>query len=261
MFPHTLRLHGNPWACPIKAATGGLTCVTSSCPLNFVAHLTACVPCPPGMYRDVQSETCSRCPTTFIREDHPTKGVTILESCAVWSHQLTRGDGRPQEPPRSRMGDDAVKCMACERAREMGLPTIPRLDGAGVAASLISPETEVSLSGRGTLTYNGSGVFPDGATYMGEWRGGAPHGEGALTSPAGMYIGSFRWGKKEGKGILTTSDGDEYSGEWGDFGRFLDATGTRWSGSLNGYGIARYRANAAAALRAISAGALTVKQV
>ena len=30
--------------------------------------------------------------------------------------------------------------------------------------------------------YNGSSVFPDGAAYVGEWRGGAPHGRGVMTS-------------------------------------------------------------------------------
>jgi len=264
MFPHRLRLHGNPWACPIRpeAVEGGLTCVTESCPLHFVAHETACVPCPPGMYRDVRSLECSRCPTTFIQQDDPQRGLTTSESCAVWTRDLVRGDGRPASVGMVEgANDNAVKCMSCDTVRELGLATIPRLGGAAAAAALIAPVTASTLTGRGTLTYNGSSAFPDGAIYIGEWRGGAPHGEGALTARAGTFVGSFRFGKKEGKGVLTTAGGDEFSGEWGDLGRFTDGTGTRWGGVLNGFGIAHYRANAASALRAISAGALTVQQV
>ena len=108
--------------------------------------------------------------------------------------------------------DNAVKCMSCDTVRELGLATIPRLGGAAAAAALIAPVTASTLTGRGTLTYNGRSAFPDGAIYIGEWRGGAPHGEGALTARAGTFVGSFRFGKKEGKGVLTTAGVDEFSG-------------------------------------------------
>jgi len=38
--------------------------------------------------------------------------------------------------------------MACSKALSLGLPQVPRLDGAAVASSLILPTTADSLAGR-----------------------------------------------------------------------------------------------------------------
>ena len=96
---------------------------------------------------------------------------------------------------------------------------------------------------------------------MGEIVGGAPHGRGALVSKYGVFVGEFVRGKRQGKGEFTAVSGDTLEGDWGDLGRHFSGTGTNWGGTLNGMGIARYRANARVALRAIATGAMTPAQV
>ena len=63
------------------------------------------------------------------------------------------------------------------------------------------------------------------------------------------------------QGEFTSVTGDSLSGDWGDFGSYFPGTGTNWGGVLNGMGIAKYRANAKVALRALSTGLLTPAQV
>jgi hypothetical protein len=113
----------------------------------------------------------------------------------------------------------------------------------------------------GELKWNGSTAYPDGAKYTGEILDGAPHGRGALVTRYGLYVGEFVRGKRQGKGQFTTESGDELAGDWGDFGRFFPGTGTNWGGVLNGMGVAKYRANARVALRALATGAMTPAQV
>ncbi len=57
--------------------------------------------------------------------------------------------------------------------------------------------------------------FPDGKKYVGEFKNGKPHGQGAMAYPdGGRYEGEFKNGKAHGKGTATYSDTLEYLGEW-----------------------------------------------
>jgi hypothetical protein len=68
-------------------------------------------------------------------------------------------------------------------------------------------------------TQNGQGTYkwPNGEAYVGEWRDGTPNGQGTHTWPNGdAYVGEWRAGKKNGQGTFTRPDGREYVGEWRD---------------------------------------------
>jgi hypothetical protein len=85
---------------------------------------------------------------------------------------------------------------------ESGLPSCP----AGEMASWTSCQ--------GTSTY------PNGGTYVGEFRDGKPNGLGTLTyRHHGEYVGEFRDGWPSGRGAYAYPDGRRYVGEWrnGDF--------------------------------------------
>ena len=66
----------------------------------------------------------------------------------------------------------------------------------------------------------GSSAYPNGGTYVGEFRDGKPNGLGTLTyRHHGEYIGEFRESWPSGRGTYTYPDGRRYVGEWrnGDF--------------------------------------------
>ena len=66
----------------------------------------------------------------------------------------------------------------------------------------------------------GSSPFPNGGTYVGEFRDGKPNGAGTLTyRHYGEYVGEFRDSWPRGRGTYTYPDGRRYVGEWrnGDF--------------------------------------------
>ena len=66
----------------------------------------------------------------------------------------------------------------------------------------------------------GSSAYPNGGTYVGEFRDGKPNGAGTLTyRHHGEYIGEFRESWPSGRGTYTYPDGRRYVGEWrnGDF--------------------------------------------
>ncbi|MDC1312167.1 hypothetical protein N8Z26_06895 [Burkholderiales bacterium] len=73
---------------------------------------------------------------------------------------------------------------------------------------------------QGTIIYNNSD------TYIGEWKNNQWHGQGAYTygpesQMAGeMYIGGFREGERHGRGRYTYPNGTWYSGEWRDGNMF-----------------------------------------
>jgi hypothetical protein len=85
---------------------------------------------------------------------------------------------------------------------------------------------------------NGKGVnlWPDGATYDGNWINNERNGFGdQLYAEGTKYIGEFKNGCRHGKGIYTWLDGDQYEGEWEDgakhgIGIFTCADGTRYEG-------------------------------
>ena len=65
--------------------------------------------------------------------------------------------------------------------------------------------------GRGTYTW------PDGRRYVGEYRANKAHGQGTYTSPTlGRYEGEFREDKRHGRGTQTSPDGKQYTGEFRD---------------------------------------------
>jgi hypothetical protein len=57
----------------------------------------------------------------------------------------------------------------------------------------------------------------DGTKYVGEWKGGYPHGQGTWTYPNGnKYVGEFKDGEYDGQGTHTYPDGGTYVGEFKD---------------------------------------------
>lgn len=61
---------------------------------------------------------------------------------------------------------------------------------------------------RGTMS------FPDGSTYVGDFRAGQFHGSGTYTWPDGStYVGGYKNDEREGKGSLS-QDGCTYIGDW-----------------------------------------------
>ncbi|MCI5131361.1 MAG: hypothetical protein D3904_07505, partial [Candidatus Electrothrix sp. EH2] len=68
-----------------------------------------------------------------------------------------------------------------------------------------------------TVCKNGKGmmVYPDGSTYIGEWKDGLRHGKGTLIYADGRkYEGSFTDDLLDGKGIITLPDGRLIESQW-----------------------------------------------
>ena len=66
-------------------------------------------------------------------------------------------------------------------------------------------------NGQATFTY------PNGMTYVGEWKDDKRHGQGTYTFPEGTrYVGEFKDDKVHGQGTTTSPDGTTYVGEWKD---------------------------------------------
>lgn len=63
--------------------------------------------------------------------------------------------------------------------------------------------------GQGAIT------FPDGQEYVGEWKEGAIHGQGTWTHPEGhKYVGGFKDWDLTGHGTFVDSNGEKYVGEY-----------------------------------------------
>ncbi len=59
--------------------------------------------------------------------------------------------------------------------------------------------------------------LPGGDRYVGQFRDGQPHGQGAyLFSGGERYVGDFLHGRHHGQGLLVLGDGRRYLGEWKD---------------------------------------------
>jgi len=68
----------------------------------------------------------------------------------------------------------------------------------------------------------GTALFPNGYTYVGEWKYGVQNGRGTLTELNGyQYIGGWRNGRFHGLGTEILADGKTKHGEWRD-GRYLE---------------------------------------
>lgn len=78
--------------------------------------------------------------------------------------------------------------------------------------------------------------YPNGDRYEGEWKDGAPNGNGKMIYANGdIYIGSWLSGNKHGEGEMTYANGDHYGGSWrtgakdGD-GKMIYANGDVYEG-------------------------------
>ena len=77
---------------------------------------------------------------------------------------------------------------------------------------------------------HGTRTYPNGDQYIGEWKNGVYHGQGAFTSINGSkYVGEYRDGRAHGQGTLTYADGAKYVGESKDGKR--NGQGTRYAAS------------------------------
>mgnify|MGYP002173165235 CR=1 FL=1 len=81
-----------------------------------------------------------------------------------------------------------------------------------------------------------SHTYSNGATYVGEVKGGKKHGQGTYTTAGGpKYVGEWKDGKAHGQGTYTNHNGDTYVGEFKD-----DKRWTRTHYDKNGKVIATY---------------------
>lgn len=92
-----------------------------------------------------------------------------------------------------------------------------------ITSVLIFLSFTLTLSAQSKCTegdcINGYGtcVFPNNATYVGDFKDGKLHGKGMLKLPDGSrYIGNWVNQKREGKGRYTAPDGSEYFGFFKD---------------------------------------------
>ena len=77
----------------------------------------------------------------------------------------------------------------------------------------------------------GERTWPDGARYVGEFRGDLRNGQGTYVLPNGdRYVGEWRDGKFHGQGTFTSADGRRYTGEWRDDKRHGQGTWTHPNG-------------------------------
>ena len=77
----------------------------------------------------------------------------------------------------------------------------------------------------------GERTWPDGARYVGEFRGDIRNGQGTYVLPNGdRYVGEWRDGKFHGQGTFTSADGRRYTGEWRDDKRHGQGTWTHPNG-------------------------------
>jgi hypothetical protein len=69
---------------------------------------------------------------------------------------------------------------------------------------------------RGEIRGEATLKWDDGASYVGSFAGGRPHGQGYFRGPKGQYEGEYVNGRPEGTGIFLFPNGDRYEGQWKD---------------------------------------------
>ena len=102
--------------------------------------------------------------------------------------------------------------------------------------------------------YNGQGAFlyPSGARYVGQFKGGKIHGQGILYfSNGNKYIGQWANHYREGEGKMVYTTGDVYTGQFKrsrfqGYGKMVFADGERYEGQWkndiqNGKGVYWYK--------------------
>jgi len=105
--------------------------------------------------------------------------------------------------------------------------------------------TEIDVEGQGIASYvnglvyeggflkgknhgKGKMTYPDGYSYVGDWKDGSREGQGVATYADGTtYTGGFVAGQREGEGEIVMKDGFRYKGGWK-------------AGEIDGKGVATY---------------------
>ena len=68
---------------------------------------------------------------------------------------------------------------------------------------------------NGKFDGRGRFVWPDGGSYIGEWKASANHGKGVRIFATGAtYRGEWKAGKMHGNGVYTSRDGEESAQHW-----------------------------------------------
>ena len=107
----------------------------------------------------------------------------------------------------------------CEQSDKIELSVDEHMFERGDPAEFMYVVTKGKIEGEGAYTY------PDGRSYVGEFRNGMRNGYGILEFPSGeIYEGQWRDDKKNGRGILIWPDGEKYVGGFRD-GK-MDGKGT-----------------------------------
>jgi hypothetical protein len=130
--------------------------------------------------------------------------------------------------------------MVCRvtRAPKLGLLLSAIYLGALIAfGAVLSPTVAIGESGLPSCPASetaswtdcqGTSTYPNGGTYVGEFRDGKANGLGTLTyHQHGEYVGEFRDGWPSGRGAYAYPDGRRYVGEWRN-------------GDFNGHGVRTY---------------------
>ena len=88
------------------------------------------------------------------------------------------------------------------------------------------PKYKCEIS-NGKPNGTGTGTYPNGRKYVGDWKDGKLNGQGTLLSPDGKkYEGEWKDDKKHGQGTETYPNGSKYVGEF--------KNGKRWKKLLSG---------------------------
>jgi formylglycine-generating enzyme required for sulfatase activity len=84
------------------------------------------------------------------------------------------------------------------------------------AFSTLSASSALGSCKKGDCT-NGHGtyIYPDGSTYVGQWRDQQFDGQGTFTYSDGcVYIGEWKKNQRSGKGSFSRPNGAKYQGQW-----------------------------------------------